>query len=84
LSWIGVDEDYQRTNLGQRLYRRLEERLRKDGIRMMIADTDVENEGAIAFFRSMKFTLTTKHQWMVKTLKRPKKSAKQNDNNHAK
>jgi len=82
LSWIGVAEEYQRTNLGQRLYRRLEERLRKDGIRMMIADTDVENEGAIAFFKAMKFSLTSKHQWMVKTLKRPKKAARQNNNNN--
>src|SRR4030042_2568314 len=36
LSWIGVDEDYQRTNLGQRLYRKLEDRLRKAGVRMVI------------------------------------------------
>ena len=51
---------------------------------MMIADTDVENDGAIAFFKAMKFSLTSKHQWMVKTLKRPKKAAKQNNNNHIK
>jgi ribosomal protein S18 acetylase RimI-like enzyme len=83
VSWIGVDEDYQRTNLGQRLYRRLEERLRKDGVRMVIADTDVDNEGAIAFFKAMKFSLTSKHQWLAKTLRRQKKSAKQQnaDNN---
>ncbi len=83
LSWIGVDEDYQRTNLGQRLYRRLEERLKKNGVRMVIADTDVDNEGAIAFFKAMKFSLTGKHQWLAKTLRRQKKSAKQqNDNNN--
>ncbi len=83
LSWIGVDEDYQRTNLGQRLYRKLEERLKKDGVRMVIADTDVDNEGAIAFFKAMKFSLTSKHQWLAKTLRRPKRDAKQqNANNH--
>ena len=83
LSWIGVDEDYQRTSLGQRLYRKLEERLKKDGVRMVIADTDVENEGAVAFFKAMKFSLTSKHQWLAKTLRRHKKVAKQqNDNNH--
>ncbi len=83
LSWIGVDEDYQRTNLGQRLYRKLEERLKRDGVRMVIADTDVDNEGAIAFFKAMKFSLTSKHQWLAKTLRRPKKAAKQqNANNH--
>lgn len=81
LSWIGVDEDYQRTNLGQRLYRKLEERLKKDGVRMVIADTDVDNEGAIAFFKAMKFSLTSKHQWLAKTLRRPKKAAKQQNTN---
>src|SRR4030042_2784386 len=43
LSWIGGAEDFQRTNLGIRLYKRLEQRLRKDGVRMIIADTDAEN-----------------------------------------
>ena len=84
LSWIGVDEDYQRTNLGQRLYRKLEERLKKDGVRMIIADTDVDNEAALAFFKTMKFSLTSnKHQWLAKTLRRHKKAGKQqNDDNH--
>ena len=82
VSWIGVDEDYQRTNLGQRLYRRLEERLKKDGVRMVIADTDVDNEGAVAFFKAMKFSLTSKHQWLVKTLRRSKKADKQQDANN--
>ena len=83
VSWIGVDEDYHRSNLGQRLYRRLEERFRKEGVRMVIADTDVDNEGAIAFFKAMKFSLTSKHQWLAKTLRRPKKAANklQNGNN---
>jgi len=74
VSWIGVDEDYHRSSLGQRLYRRLEERFKKEGVRMVIADTDVDNEGAIAFFKAMKFSLTSKHQWLAKTLRRPKKS----------
>ena len=33
VSWIGIDEQFQRSNLGQRLYRRLEERFRKDGVK---------------------------------------------------
>lgn len=73
LSWIGVDESFQRTNLGYRLYRRLEERLRKDGVRMVIADTDADNEVAIAFFKSIGFTVTSRHVWLAKTLRRTKK-----------
>ncbi len=82
LSWIGVDEDYQRTNLGQRLYRKLEERMKKDGVRMIIVDTDVDNEVAIAFFQRMKFSLTSKHQWLAKTLRRRSKKENQHNNHN--
>ena len=75
VSWIGVDETYQRTKLGLRLYRRLEERLREDGVRMVIADTEAENKDAIGFFREMGFSLSRKHVWLAKTLRRPVKSS---------
>lgn len=73
LSWIGVDDAFQRTNLGRRLYKKLEERLREDGVRMVIADTEADNEGAIAFFKMLGFSLRGQHVWLTKTLKRPAK-----------
>jgi ribosomal protein S18 acetylase RimI-like enzyme len=73
LSWIGVDDAFQRTNLGRRLYKKLEERLQEDGVRMVIADTEAENEGAIAFFKMLGFSLRGQHVWLTKTLKRPAK-----------
>jgi ribosomal protein S18 acetylase RimI-like enzyme len=71
LSWIGVDESFQRTNLGIRLYRNLEHRFKKDGVRMIIADTDAENEPAISFFKSIGFYDSSQHVWLVKTIRRP-------------
>src|SRR4030042_3723270 len=73
LSWIGVDEAFHRTNLGLRLYRKLEQRLRRHGVRMMIADTDAENEPAIAFFKAIGFSDSSQHVWLVKTIRRPNK-----------
>jgi ribosomal protein S18 acetylase RimI-like enzyme len=73
LSWIGVDDAFQRTNLGRRLYKKLEERLREDGVRMVIADTEADNEGAIAFFKMLGFSLRGQHVWLTKILKRPAK-----------
>ena len=70
VSWIGVDEESQRSNLGQRLYRRLEDRLEEDGVRMVIADTDVNNEKAISFFKTLGFSIRADHVWMAKTLKK--------------
>ncbi len=71
LSWIGVDEAFQRSRLGLRLYRKLEERLREDGVRMVIADTDADNEEAVAFFKTAGFNLSSRHVWLAKTLRRP-------------
>ncbi len=77
LSWMGVDDTFQRTNLGRRLYRRMEERLREDGVRMVIADTEGDNKVAIAFFKAMGFSQRAQHVWLAKTLRRPaKKDAK--------
>jgi ribosomal protein S18 acetylase RimI-like enzyme len=73
LSWIGVDEAFQRTKLGLRLYRELEKRLLEDGVRMVIADTEAENEAAITFFRRVGFANSGQHVWLAKTLRRPNK-----------
>ena len=70
LEWIGVAEGFQHVHLGLRLYRRLEERFREEGVRMIIADTVVENEKAIGFFNRLGFTATGKHVWLAKTLRR--------------
>ncbi len=70
LEWIGVASGFQQAHLGLRLYRRLEERFREEGVRMIIADTVVENERAIGFFNSLGFTSTGKHIWLAKTLRR--------------
>jgi len=81
VSWIGVDEDYRRTNLGYRLYRRLEEKLRKNGVRMIIADTDADNEVAIAFFKSIGFSVSSQHTWLAKTLRRSRGKRQNKDKN---
>ena len=70
LEWIGVAEGFQHEHLGLRLYRRLEERFREEGVRMIIADTVVENERAIGFFHGLGFTATGRHVWLAKTLRR--------------
>jgi len=77
VSWIGVDESFQRTNLGLRLYKRLEERFREEKVRMIIADTEANNEGAIAFFRAIGFSPSRQHLWLTKTLRRPSKKLAQ-------
>ena len=70
-----MDESFQRSKLGHRLYRKLEEKLLEEGVRMVIADTDAGNNGAIKFFEVLGFTNRAKHVWLAKTLQRTAKSA---------
>ncbi len=76
LAWIGVSEAFQHTRLGHRLYRELENRLQEDGVRMMIVDTEADNEDAIAFFKAMGFSPTREHLWLTKTLHKVEKAGK--------
>jgi ribosomal protein S18 acetylase RimI-like enzyme len=85
VSWIGVDENYQRMHLGKRLYRKLEGRLKTDGARMLIADTEEDNDEALAFFNAMGYSLYGRHVWVSKTLRRrtkPSSYRKKTTNNH--
>ena len=79
INWIGVNEDFQRAHLGRRLYRKLEERLRETGVRMMMADTEEENLEAISFFKSLGFSDRGKHVWLAKTLRQPSRKAVRNE-----
>ncbi len=80
LVWIGVDDDFQRTGLGRRLYRELEKRMREDGVRMLIADTEGDNKEALAFFGSLGFTSQTPHLWLSKTLKKSRRKTTRLEN----
>jgi ribosomal protein S18 acetylase RimI-like enzyme len=42
---------------------------------MIMADTDAENEPAISFFKSIGFTDSSQHIWLVKTIRRPNAGA---------
>jgi ribosomal protein S18 acetylase RimI-like enzyme len=79
LTWIGVEEAFQRTNLGQRLYNKIEDTFHKKGARMVMADTDAENLGALAFLNAMGLSARAQHVWLAKTLQKPRKK-KKNDN----
>ncbi len=78
LAWIGVDDRFQGTGLGERLYRKLEDKFRADGVRMVICDTEAANDRAIRFFEKLGFGDEVEHIWLTKTLRRkpgPKKKA---------
>ena len=55
LLWLGVDGTVARQGIAAKLFERMTELFIKLGARMIMVDTDAENEPALAFFRSQGF-----------------------------
>jgi ribosomal protein S18 acetylase RimI-like enzyme len=68
LQWIGVDPEATRRGIASRLTNRMTELFIEAGARMMIIDTDAENENAIAFFKNHGFGNELEHVYMSKNL----------------
>ncbi|MFW6050161.1 MAG: GNAT family N-acetyltransferase [Myxococcota bacterium] len=68
LEWLGVDPDAQRAGIGGRLIDRLTDLFIEHGARMMLVDTEVENEDAIAFFERKGFGNVVEHLYMSRNL----------------
>ncbi|MDR3671299.1 MAG: GNAT family N-acetyltransferase [Holophaga sp.] len=68
LLWLGVDEDMARNGIAARLFERMTDLFIKLGARMIMVDTDAENEPALAFFRSQGFGQETPHVFLSRNL----------------
>jgi len=68
LLWLGVDEDIARKGIAARLFERITEVFIKLGARMIMVDTDAENEAALGFFRKQGFGQETPHVFLSRNL----------------
>lgn len=68
LLWLGVDEDIARKGIAARLFERITEVFIKLGARMIMVDTDAENEAALGFFRKQGFGQETPHLFLSRNL----------------
>jgi len=85
LLWLGVDPDVTRKGVAGRLTERITELFITLGARMVMVDTDADNEAALAFFRNQGFGQETPHVFLSRNLshdpdyirhrKRPRSSA---------
>lgn len=75
--WLGVDPDYSRHGIGQRLVEKLTERFIEDGVRILLVDTDAKNDTAIQFFQRQGFGNLMQHVYMTMNLTRDPEYAKQ-------
>lgn len=66
--WLGVAPETKGMGVGKKLVKRLTELFIQDGARMMLVDTDAENDDAIAFFKKTGFANEQRHVYMSMNL----------------
>ena len=68
LVWLGVDPDYQRLGVARRLFNHFREKMEEHGVRILLVDTEADNEQALAFFRDMGFGNPEEHLYLALNL----------------
>ena len=70
LVWIGVKPGLQKGGAGHKLFNALKKRMIEQGVRMIVIDTDADNEGGIKFFQKQGFNNIQQHVYMSLNLSR--------------
>jgi hypothetical protein len=60
--------------VADRLIKEFEQRVKEDGARILLVDTEADNQRAIQFFRRHGFAQPKNHVWLSKSLTRTQKS----------
>lgn len=68
LVWLCIHESHRGVGVARRLVDRLTELFIRDGARMLIVDTDAENDAAVSFFRKQGFGGEREHVFFSKNL----------------
>ena len=68
LTWLAVDPGLKRSGVASELLDAITEAFIQAGARMMIVDTDAENEAAIRFFKKNEFANEQSHVYLSKNL----------------
>lgn len=70
LVWLGVRKGIQKGGVGEALFREIRRRMQEQGVRMIIIDTDADNEAGIRFFQKQGFGNPQQHVYMTLNLSR--------------
>ncbi|TLM65567.1 MAG: GNAT family N-acetyltransferase [Deltaproteobacteria bacterium] len=72
LVWIGVRPGLQKCGAGHKLFGEVKKRMVEQGVRMIVIDTDADNEAGINFFKKQGFDNIQQHVYMTLNLSRPR------------
>jgi ribosomal protein S18 acetylase RimI-like enzyme len=80
LVWLGIDPAFQRLGVAEKLFYRFRDLMIKDGVRMLIVDTEAENLPALHFFRKMGFKNPQEHIYFTMNLSAQQQGVKKRQN----
>jgi ribosomal protein S18 acetylase RimI-like enzyme len=80
LVWIGVRPGLQKGGAGRLLFKEIRSRMVSQGVRMMVIDTDADNEAGIRFFEKQGFGNIQKHVYMTLNLSKPRRKRRKPKN----
>jgi ribosomal protein S18 acetylase RimI-like enzyme len=76
LVWIGTRPGLQKCGAGKELFDEIKARMVEQGVRMIIIDTDADNEAGISFFKKQGFDNIQQHVYMTLNLSKTRKKRK--------
>jgi ribosomal protein S18 acetylase RimI-like enzyme len=74
MAWLGVDPEFQRFGIATKLFNELRNLMLENGVRMMLVDTEADNEEALHFFKNAGFSNPEEHLYLSMNLTSRKKS----------
>jgi len=70
LDWLGVHPNWQSKGVGRKLLDKITERFIDEGARMILIDTEADNEKALRFFKQEGFGSPNEHVYLSRNLTR--------------
>ncbi len=64
LAWFGVSENLRGKGIGRRLFSKFREIMEKEGVRMLLVDTEARNKDALRFFEKCGFSSPQDHVYL--------------------
>jgi ribosomal protein S18 acetylase RimI-like enzyme len=77
LGWLGVIGAYRKQGIGLKLFRHFRDLMLKAGVRIVLVDTQADNETALQFFRKVGFANEEKHIYLSLNIDSLRKSLNQ-------
>ncbi len=80
LIWLGVEPAYHKLGVAERLFHQMRNLMSRDGVRIVIVDTEASNVGALRFFEKMGFGKPLPHIYLSLNLSTQRRNGGRRNN----